>query len=456
MSGDIVVVGLSHHTAPVGLRERLAFNTEHLGDEVRTLLQTGPLGEGVLVSTCNRVEVYASSPDPVEAAAVIRRHLAHRAAPEDLSPYLYERWGREAVHHAFRVASSLDSMVVGEPQILGQVKQAYEAATSAGTVGPLLNRCFTHAFGVAKRVRSETGIAGGSVSVSSIACDLARKIFGDLNGRRVLLVGAGKMGEAAAKHLRKLGARLFVVNRSPERAQELATACNGQPRDYSELPSELISADVVITSTGSPRFIMVEDMVGSAMRARRRRPLFLIDIAVPRDVDPRVGEMDNVFLYDLDDLQKVAEENLAARRREARAAETIVEAEVTQFEQWRRSLEVKPTIVALRERFRRVIRHELERTMPRLGKLEASERRSLERMCDAMVNKLLHPPTSQLRHGGDETDTTLLVDAVRRLFELHEIEQEDRSAGSEQSSTETGTETEPSRVGATASTGKTS
>jgi glutamyl-tRNA reductase len=418
VTADFLVVGLSHHTAPLGLRERLAVHADQLAEELQAVRAEASLSEGVLLSTCNRVEVYATAAQPAAAAAAIRRHLGHRAAPEDVSPHLYERWGADAVRHAFRVASSLDSMVVGEPQILGQVKGAYDAAQAAGIVGPLLGRCFVRAFQVAKRVRTETAIAAGSVSVSSIACDLARKIFGDLSRRRVLLIGAGKMGEAASKHLHKLGAQLCVVNRNPERARELAAACGGQPRDYAELANELVSADVVITSTGSPRFILGEELLTNVMRARKRRPLFLIDIAVPRDVDPRVAKVDNVFLYDLDDLQKVAEENLAARRREAETAEHIISAELEAFEQWLRSLDVKPTIVALRDQFRKVLRNELARTLPRLHNLTPAERQSLERMTDAMLNKLLHSPTTQLRDLAEGADGPLLVDATRRLFEL--------------------------------------
>jgi glutamyl-tRNA reductase len=418
VTADVLLVGLSHHTAPVALREQLAVDAERLGEELGTVRAEAGLSEGVIISTCNRVEVYATATDAQAAAAAIRRRLSHRAAPQDASPHLYERWGEDAVRHVFRVASSLDSMVVGEPQILGQLKGAYEAARTAGAVGPLLGRCFVHAFQVAKRVRTETSIAAGSVSVSSIACELARKIFGDLSGRRVLLIGAGKMGEAASKHLRKLGARLFVVNRSAERARELAEACGGQPRDYADLATELVSADVVITSTGSPRFILAEELLSGVMRARKRRPLFLIDIAVPRDVDPRVGELGNVFLYDLDDLQQVADENLAARRKEAVRAEAIVAAEVELFGQWLRSLEVKPTIVALRERFHAVVRAEIDRTLPRLSSLSPDERHALERMTDAMVNKLLHAPTTRLRDLANGADGPLLVDAARRLFEL--------------------------------------
>lgn len=420
MTTEFVMVGLSHHTAPLGLRERLAVSDDRLAAELAALRREAAVTEGLLLSTCNRVEMYATAEDPTAATAAIRRGLGRRAAPDDISPHLYERQGTDAIRHAFRVASSLDSMVVGEPQILGQVKGAYDTAQANGSVGPLLGRAFVRAFQVAKRVRTETAIAAGSVSVSSIACDLARKIFGDLGGRHVLLVGAGKMGEAAAKHLRKLGAHLHVTNRSPERARELASACGGQPRDYADLATELVSADVVITSTGSPRYVIDADLLSGVVRARKHRPLFLIDIAVPRDVDPRTSALDNIFLYDLDDLQKVAEENLAARRREAEVAEQIVASEVAEFERWVRSLEIKPTIVALRERFRRVLRGELERTLPRLRNVTPDERRALERMTDAMVNKLLHAPTSQLRGLAEDVDGVHLVDAARRLFELHD------------------------------------
>lgn len=415
---ELLVVGLSHHTAPLALRERLAVKAEGLASEVRSLVETGAFSEAMVISTCNRVEVYGSTKDAARAVKLARARLAERAAPEAIDSFLYERWGVDAVKHTFRVAASLDSMVIGEPQILGQVKEAFHAAQAADAMGSLLGRCMTHAFAVAKRVRRETGVASGAVSVSSIAVELARKIFGGLDRRQVLLVGAGKMGEAAASKLAKLGAKVVVINRSPERAREVAAACGGEPKGLESLQQELVAADVVVTSTASDRFVITAEVMHDVVRARRRRELFVIDIAVPRNVDPRVADMDNVFLYDVDDLQEVAQDNIAARRREAAAAEGIVATEVAHFEQWRRSLDLTPTIVALRERCRAVVRQELERTMPRLSGLGESDKRALEAMADAIVNKLLHKPLTQLKRGADAPDGAQLIDAARRLFEL--------------------------------------
>ncbi len=321
-ASDLLVIGMSHRSSPVALRERLAVEGEALVGAVRGLVEQTHLSEALLLSTCNRVEIYAGT-DERGIGAELRRWLADRAG-ETVDGFLYEHRGEDATRHAFRVASSLDSMVVGEPQILGQVKEAFAAAKAAGVCGGLLERCLTTAFGVAKRVRSETEIAAGSVSVSSVASDLARKIFGDLEGRRVLLVGAGEMGEQAAKHLKKSGASLYVVNRSREKADALANEHGGHAQNLEALATELAHADVVIASTSSQRFVITHELMRGVTKARRHRPLFLIDIAVPRDVDPRVGDMDNVFLYDVDDLSKVAEENLSARQREAEKAEAIV------------------------------------------------------------------------------------------------------------------------------------
>jgi glutamyl-tRNA reductase len=416
MAGDLIVVGMSHRTSPVALRERLAVDGPALVAEVRTIAEGARATELLLLSTCNRVEVYASVASPDDGARV-REWLDTRAG-EPVQSYLYEHHGENAVLHAFRVASSLDSMVVGEPQILGQVKEAYAAAKTCGVLGTLLDRCFSHAFAVAKRVRTETEIASGSVSVSSIASDLARKIFGDLDGKRVLLVGAGEMGEQAAKHLTKSGASLYVVNRSREKADALAQEHGGHARNLEELASELALADVAIASTSSQRFVITHDMMRGVVKARRHRPLFLIDIAVPRDVDPRVGEMDNVFLYDVDDLDKLAQENLSRRRREADKAEAIVAQEVAAFERWRRGNEVTPTIVALRDRVRSVLNGELERTLARSSALSETDRRSLEKMVDAMTNKLLHRAISELKAGSETSDGKALLDAARRLFDL--------------------------------------
>jgi glutamyl-tRNA reductase len=417
MSDELFVVGLSHHTAPIGVRERLAVATEAVAAELRDLLQAGPIAEGMLLSTCNRVEIYAASPDPVAAVELAKKHLRERARPNDINRFVYERFGSEAVLHAFRVSSSLDSMVVGEPQILGQVKAAFTAAEAAGAVGTMLTRLFHRGFAAAKRIRTETGIAEGAVSVSSIAIELAAKIFGTLEGVHVLLIGAGKMSEAAAKSIAARGARLVVVNRSPERAKELAAACGGEAREYERLPAELVAADMVISSTASPRFVITTDIMKEVVRARRRRRMFLIDIAVPRDIDPRCGQMENVFLYDVDDLQKVAAENMTHRQRAAEAAERVVLEEAEAFEKWRRTLALKPTMVALREQLQTIRRAELERTLPRMN-LSDADRQLLEKMTEAMVNKFLHPALSELRESAERHDAPLLIDATRRLFRL--------------------------------------
>jgi glutamyl-tRNA reductase len=417
---DFVVVGLSHRTAPVEVRERLAVAPGDLQREVRDIASDAGFEEALLISTCNRVELYATSSNALRAAQEAKHVLARRLAGAAAEDVLYQERGVDVVRHVFRVAASLDSLVVGEPQILGQVKEAFDAANRAGTMGTLLGRCFTQAFTTAKRVRNETGIAEGTVSVSSIACELAKKIFGDLEGRRTLLLGAGEMGESAARSLRQTGTQLHVINRSDERAQELARTCDGRAVRYERLVTELADADVVIASTASPKFILTPEVMKSVVRTRRHRPLFIIDIAVPRDVDPRVGNMDNVFVYDVDDLQQVAEENLAVRAREAAQAERIIEEEVASFLRWRRSLELAPTIVALRKRFGQVAEEEVRRTLPRLRSLTESDRAVLEAMSRSLVNKLLHHPMTELKAGAGEPDGALLIDAVRRLFALAE------------------------------------
>jgi glutamyl-tRNA reductase len=449
MMRDFIVVGLSHRTAPVEVRERLAVAPDRLEQELRTIAANGRFDEALLISTCNRVELYATSTRPTEAAQSAKETLATRlpdAVPGDV---LYQERGANVVRHVFRVASSLDSLVVGEPQILGQVKEAFDAAKVAGTMGTLLGRCFTQAFATAKRVRSETGIAEGTVSVSSIACELAKKIFGNLEGRRTLLLGAGEMGESAARSLRQTGTQLHVINRNDERARTLADSCGGRAVPYERLTMELANADVVIASTASPKFILTPELMKGVVRTRRHRPLFIIDIAVPRDVDPRVGNMDNVFVYDVDDLQQVAEENLAVRTREAAHAERIVDEEVEAFLIWRRSLELAPTIVALRERFGQIADQELQRALPRLEGISQSDRAVLEAMGRSLVNKLLHQPMTQLKAGAGEPDGALLIDAVRRLFALSEEEPPPAAP-----STEGSTEAKVTQL-ATAATGPT-
>ncbi len=447
---DFVVVGLSHRTAPVEVRERLAVAPERLEDELREIAATGSFDEALLVSTCNRVELYVTSANPAKAVQSARHTLTSRLPDDTSADVLYVERGIAVVRHAFRVASSLDSLVVGEPQILGQVKEAYDAARGAGTAGTLLGRCFRQAFSTAKRVRNETRIAEGTVSVSSIAGELAKKIFGNLDGRRTLLLGAGEMGEAAARSLRQTGTQLHVINRSEERAEALAGSCGGRPVAYERLATELAEADVVIASTASTKFILTPDLMKGVVRSRRHRPLFIIDIAVPRDVDPRVGTMDNVFVYDVDDLQQVAEENLAVRAREAAQAERIIEEEVTSFSTWRRSLELAPTIVALRKRFGQVADEELRRALSRLENVNPSDRAVLEAMARSLVNKLLHQPMIQLKAGTGEPDGAQLIDAARRLFAIT-----DDDAGATEISIEGGDEASITQLTAAAASGPT-
>ncbi|MDH3623311.1 MAG: glutamyl-tRNA reductase [Myxococcales bacterium] len=447
---DFVVVGLSHRTAPVEVRERLAVAPERLEDELKEISARGSFDEALLISTCNRVELYATSANPAEAVRSARHTLGSRLPDDASEDVLYTERGVAVVRHAFRVASSLDSMVVGEPQILGQVKEAYDAARSAGTAGPLLGRCFSQAFSTAKRIRNETGIAQGTVSVSSIACELAKKIFGNLDGRRTLLLGAGDMGETAARSLRQTGTQLHVINRSEERAEKLASSCGGRPVPYERLTTELAEADVVIASTASSKFILTPELMKGVVRSRRHRPLFIIDIAVPRDVDPRVGTMDNVFVYDVDDLQQVAEENLAVRAREANQAERIIEEEVASFLTWRRSLELAPTIVALRKQFGDVADEELRRALSRLQNLNPSDRAVLEAMARSLVNKLLHQPMIQLKAGAAEADGAQLIDTVRRLFAIT-----DDDSGGTETSIEAGDEANVTQLTAAAASGPT-
>lgn len=418
MPKNLFICGVSHHRAPVSVRERLAANPERTAEAVRGLLQDSPLSEAVLLSTCNRVEVIATANDPVRAREHVVSYFNRCATPDPVDPYVYERHGLDAAAHLFKVASGLDSMVVGEPQILGQVKDAFATASEVGGVGNLLGRCFDRSFGVAKRVRSETEIAAGNVSVSSIACELAERVFGELTKRRILLVGAGKMSETAARSLTARGASLTVVNRSPERAAALALACGGEAKPLESLAIELAHADVVISSTAKDGYIITYEMMASVVKMRKWRQLFIIDIAVPRDVDPRVDSLRNVFVYDMDDLKRVSDANLAARERAASAAQLIVDEEVEKYGLWLRSLELTPTIVALRERVREVVQREKQKSMSKLAGLTPQQQSALDAMLDGIVGQLLHAPLTELKRGHERDDGSALVEAVQRLFKL--------------------------------------
>ena len=416
----IVVVGLSHHTAPLPVREAMAFSREKLPEALEKLRAEAGLEEAVILSTCNRVEIYGRGKDAGTIDAVARFLAEYHGRPtSELLPHLYRLEGEDAVRHAFRVAASLDSMVLGEPQILGQVKAAYEAAAAATALGSVLNALRNRSVAAAKRARSETGIGHNAVSISFVAVELAKKIFGELRDRNVLLVGAGKMSELAARHLVRAGARASVLGgRRFERASELAAALGGRAAPFEALREELARAEIVISGTGAPGTVVERADVEAAQVARRHRPLFLIDIAVPRDIDPAAAKVPGVFLYDLDDLKAVADANLRERRKEAAAAEAIVEREIAEFMSWRKSLEVVPLLVELRQRGEEIRRHELEKARARLGSLTPEQEKAIDGLTSSIVNKILHPPTVHLKEIASNGHAPEHVGFIRKLLGL--------------------------------------
>lgn len=429
---NIVVMGLSHKTASVDIREKVAFAPTNMDKPLRELMALPDIGEGVIVSTCNRVEIYATTHDVAGGMARLKRFLAdyHSFDLETLEPHLYSYYGEAAIRHVFRVASSLDSMIVGEPQILGQIKTSYGYAAEFKSSGIILNRFLHKAFSVAKRVRTETRIASSAVSVSFAAVELAKKIFGDLNDKTVMLIGAGEMCELAAKHFLNNGVRgVMVTNRTYERAVRLAEEFDGQPVKFDELFDHLHKADIILSSTGATHFIIGAKDVEEVIRRRKRKPMFFIDIAVPRDIDPKVNDVENVYLYDMDDLQGVVATNLEQRNREAEKAEQIIDQEIGQFFKWLSSLEVTPTIVALRSKFEEIRQAELAKTLANWKELPPDGQKRLEALTASLINKLLHPPTSILKKSGQGGRTNLYVDALRQLFELEMAAEEEDELG---------------------------
>lgn len=423
----MLVVGLSHRTAPIEVRERLSLNKETLPEVLRALQKEPHVGEVMCVSTCNRVEVFATPREQADAEIAAREVVAvlGELGRHGVEPHLYRHVGTEAVRHVFRVAASLDSLVVGEPQILGQVKDAFEIAQEIATAGPSLTRVMNRALHAAKRVRSETAIGEGLVSVSSVAVDLASQIYGDLRKKKALLIGAGQMAEAAATLLAKSGAVVNVVNRSDSRAADLAQRIGGLARTWGELPSALVEADVVISSTGATGFVVTHAMLERAQKLRRGRTLFLIDIALPRDIEPSVHGIDGVFLYNVDDLEQIVHGTLKGRAAEAMRAEAIVEAEVKAFDSWVEARGVVPTVVALRQKTRATLIAELDKTLAgRLRHLPEADREALVALVDASVAKLLHAPTARLKRAAGEADSQrgeAMAQVVRELFELPEV-----------------------------------
>ena len=421
----IVVVGLSHRTAPIAVREKLVLEAADLPDFLRTLVQRPEVGEALLVSTCNRVELVAAGRSGFDsdlgqvAKACVDALAAHSPG---IAPHLYAHVGGTAVRHLFRVAASLDSMVLGEPQILGQVKDAYELARKAGTVGSVLHRTLPRAIRAAKRVRTDTAIGSGQVSVPSVAVDLAREIFGDLTGHSALLVGSGEMAEAVARLLKVGGATVVVVGRTLSRAEELASAVGGSARPWSELQQSLVEADVVVTSTSAPHFVVDYEMVSAARRARRGKNQFFIDLAVPRDVEPRIETLDGEFLYNIDDLSKVVSDTLSTRTREAASAEAIIGREAEGYDRWADAEQATPTIVQLRGRLTAALEEECSRSMRgRLKHLPESDRAAILKMLESAVNRILHQPTIRLRQAAiDRAPEGLSLDqlsaAISELF----------------------------------------
>jgi glutamyl-tRNA reductase len=410
----LVLIGINHTTAPIEVRERLAIPVERLADAIRTLVHQPGVREGLILSTCNRVEMLTVQEDnAASSGADLLRFLEEyfAVAPASIAPHLYEYREREAVRHLFRVASSLDSMVVGEPQILGQVKESYTIAREVGAVSGSLDSLIQRAFTVAKKVRSETQIGSSSVSIASVAVDLARKILGTLQGKTVLLVGAGKMSELAARHLIQQGAtKILVANRTLDRAEKIAAQFNGAVVPFDALYDQAARADIVITSTGSPQKLFGRSHGQQFLQSRRNRPMFFIDIAVPRDVDPRMNEVEGCFVYDIDDLQQVAAANLADRSREAQAAETIVTREVDKYQERIQALDASPAIRSLQEHAEALRQAELRRSAARLAGLTAEQQAAVEALTRSLTNKFLHAPMTALREAAREGDAQALAE----------------------------------------------
>jgi len=418
---NIVIVGLSHNTAPVEIREKIAFSATAMEAPLQQILELPSISEVVIVSTCNRVELYAISRQPDAAVVELKQFLAdfHELNLEKLQDHLYDFEGTDAIQHVLRVASSLDSMMIGEPQILGQIKTAYGYACEYKTVGLILNRFLRKAFSVAKRVRTETAIASNAVSVSFAAVELARKIFDSLENKTVMLIGAGEMCELAAKHFVNNGvSKVLVTNRTFSRAEKLAEEFGGVAVNFDNFQEQLHRVDIVLSSTGSPDYVLDAKKLKQVCKDRRYKPMFLIDIAVPRDIDPAANKLDSIYLYDVDDLQGVVQANMKERLKEAAKAELIINEEVGQFQTWLSTLEVKPTIVALRQQLEQVRRAEVQKTLSSLNGLNDKERKAIESMTSAIVNKILHHPTHILKQTNSNGDGSLYVDAVRTLFDL--------------------------------------
>jgi len=418
---NLTLVGINHRTAPVEVRERMHIPEARLAQAVSDLIHREGIREGLILSTCNRVEVMTAAEDRVDAEPIIQQFLAdhHRFELGSYQRFFYRYQQQEVVRHLFRVASSLDSMILGEPQILGQLKRAYALAREAGGLNGSLKEIVNQALAVARRVRRETALGSAAVSVSYAAVELAKKIFGRLEGRTIFVIGAGKMSELAAKHLLRSGASaIYVTNRTYERAVQLAAAFRGTAIAFEQLFEHLPKADIVISSTGAAGYVVNKEHVAKILSARRNRPVFFVDIAVPRDIDPLVNELDNAFVYDIDDLGQVVEANKKQREREAVWAEEIVQEEVQKTMRRLASRDLVPTIVALEDRLNAIREGEMERYNTRLGNLTPEQRQAVDALTRGMMNKILHGPITELKSGAGQPEQAALVRLVRKIFGL--------------------------------------
>lgn len=415
-----LVIGLNHKTAPVELREKLAFTGERLEEGLLQIRALPGISEDIIISTCNRVEIYLNTADTQKALAEIKKFLVNffDVSADSLDTSLYVLEDHEAIRHVFRVASSLDSLVVGEPQILGQLKESFEFALEKRTTGVLLNRLMKKAISVAKRVRTETRIAENAVSISFAAVELAKKIFTDLTDRSFMLLGAGEMAELAAKHMINNGVRdIMIANRTYETGCRLADEFQGRAVRFEDFVGEMMHADIVICSTGAPSYVLHKPQMQKVMKERKNRPVFIIDISVPRNIDPAINDLDNVYLYDVDDLQGVVDTNVMERQKEALKADEIIGQEIETFRRWLLSLDAVPTVVALREKAEAIKREELEKLLNRMPDLGEKERKAFEGAASAIINKLIHAPTVALKEDAEDKD--VLIALIKRLYGLN-------------------------------------
>jgi len=418
---NLILVGVNHKTTPVEIREKLAFTKGKIEESVDRLFNFPDIIEHTILSTCNRVEIYARAKCQDSAIKSIKQFICdfHEVSPVELEDHFYSYRNEEAVEHLFRVSSSLDSMVLGEAQILGQVKDAYSLAKDLRSTGLVLNQLFKKAFSIAKKVREETGIAERSVSISSAAVELAQKIFDDLENRTVMLVGTGEMAELAAKHLISYGVKtVYVTSRTYDRAVNLARTLNGSALDFEAFKNELHRADIVITSTSATNFIIKKEMVEKAIHERKNKPIFFIDIAVPRDIEPDVNDLENIYLYDIDDLQVVVSANMKEREKEAENAMNFISQEVTKFNNWVGTLDAVPTIVEIRKKAENIRKQEIEKTLKKISHLSEDDKKLLRQMSSSMVNKILHKPTIKLKQKTQSEDGHVYLKAIRHLFHL--------------------------------------